>query len=178
MNIYAAWSFTLTYLNDKDGTIKTTKEALRGTVPIVEAPAIPERNYYSSEDNAWWYEETENGNTVEKKFVFEGDTSGEAPTVVGGNMTLYPKWQRNNITLNIHNKYTRDNIFTVKGGGVDLQVVVPAGTTVSVVISEKQLPFGTYTEELVNCPILWGDGLADCCSFIKFDQFIIFTDNI
>ena len=56
-------------------------------------------------------------------------------------MTVYAKWQKNEISIAIVNNSGRDNIYTVSASGVSLKVVVPANSTVTV----THLPFDDYT---------------------------------
>ena len=134
IDVFGEWNpiYTVTFVPEKDSAeVHATVNVENGeTVATADQPANPVKEGYTFD--GWWYM---NGST-ETSFTF-----GESGTVVSGDMTVYAKWLKNEISIAIVNNSGRDNIYTVSASGVSLKVVVPANSTVTV----THLPFGDYT---------------------------------
>ena len=133
-DVFGEWNpiYTVTFVPEKDSAeVHATVDVENGeTVAAADQPADPVKEGYTLD--GWWYM---NGST-ETSFTF-----GESGTVVSGDMTVYAKWLKNEISIAIENNSGRDNIYTVSASGVSLKVVVPANSTVTV----THLPFDDYT---------------------------------
>ena len=134
IDVFGEWNpiYTVTFVPEKDSAeVHATVNVENGeTVATADQPANPVKEGYTFD--GWWYMNS----STETSFTF-----GESGTVVSGDMTVYAKWLKNEISIAIVNNSGRDNIYTVSASGVSLKVVVPANSTVTV----THLPFGDYT---------------------------------
>ena len=128
MDVYAEWNplYTVTF-QPENGDADVPLSVENGTTVSSDQIAQPTREDYTFD--GWYYMDEE----VEKAFEF-----GE--TVVSGDMDVYAKWLKNEVSLTITNG-GGDNVFTVSKSGFTLKIAIPAGQTATV----THLPFGDYT---------------------------------
>ena len=138
MKVYATWVnlFTVQFVADyhSPSVLYEDENVDEGSTFAMPAGGIPTPTKEGFTFREWYYDD--NGTPTPFKFANE---SGATP--INADTTVYPVWDKNEVTLIITNRGDGDEIFTVAKEGFSLRVVVPTGQSVTI----AHLPFGSYT---------------------------------